>query len=30
MSDKRRRRLPRDVREQEIIDAALQVFSKRG
>lgn len=30
MTDKRRRRLPRSVREQEIIDAALQVFSKRG
>ncbi|WP_059007453.1 TetR/AcrR family transcriptional regulator [Streptomyces specialis] len=30
MSDKRRRRLPRNVREQEIIDAALHVFSKRG
>ncbi len=30
MTDKRRRRLPRSVREQEIIDAALRVFSKRG
>ncbi|MDT0345917.1 TetR/AcrR family transcriptional regulator [Streptomyces litchfieldiae] len=30
MTDKRRRRLPRSVREQEIIDAALHVFSKRG
>ncbi|ONK10240.1 TetR/AcrR family transcriptional regulator [Streptomyces sp. MP131-18] len=30
MTDKRRRRLPRSVREQEIIDAALGVFSKRG
>ncbi|MFC7219122.1 TetR/AcrR family transcriptional regulator [Streptomyces polyrhachis] len=30
MSDKTRRRLPRHVREQQIIDAAIQVFSKRG
>jgi AcrR family transcriptional regulator len=29
-TDRPRRRLPRSVREQEIIDAALQVFSKRG
>ncbi len=29
-SDKPRRRLPRSVREQEIIDAALRVFSERG
>ncbi|MDT0317198.1 TetR/AcrR family transcriptional regulator [Streptomyces millisiae] len=28
--DKPRRRLPRSVREQEILDAAVQVFSKRG
>ncbi|MGP3971089.1 TetR/AcrR family transcriptional regulator [Streptomyces sp. 6N223] len=28
--DRPRRRLPRSVREQEIIDAALPVFSKRG
>ncbi|MFR9721942.1 TetR/AcrR family transcriptional regulator [Streptomyces sp. MS19] len=30
MTDKPRRRLPRSVREQEIIDAALRVFSRRG
>lgn len=30
MTDRRRRRLPRAVREREIIDAALQVFSQRG
>ncbi|NGN68686.1 TetR/AcrR family transcriptional regulator [Streptomyces sp. A7024] len=30
MSGTRRRRLPRHVREQQIIDAAVQVFSKRG
>ncbi|MEV6104126.1 TetR/AcrR family transcriptional regulator [Streptomyces sp. NPDC051940] len=30
MSDKVRRRLPREVREQQIIDAGIQVFSKRG
>lgn len=29
-NDRPRRRLPRSVREQEIIDAALQVFAKRG
>ncbi|GAB2913050.1 TetR/AcrR family transcriptional regulator [Streptomyces mayteni] len=28
--DKPRRRLPRSVREQEILDAALKVFAKRG
>ncbi|WP_241562204.1 TetR/AcrR family transcriptional regulator [Streptomyces hoynatensis] len=28
--DRPRRRLPRSVREQEIIDAALRVFAKRG
>ncbi|MEO3754722.1 TetR/AcrR family transcriptional regulator [Streptomyces sp. B6B3] len=28
--DKPRRRLPRSVREQEILDAALRVFAKRG
>ncbi|MDT3398237.1 TetR/AcrR family transcriptional regulator [Streptomyces sp. B1866] len=30
MTEKRRRRLPRKVREQQIIDVAVQVFSKRG
>ncbi|MFH8568499.1 TetR/AcrR family transcriptional regulator [Streptomyces sp. NPDC017993] len=30
MSDTRRRRIPRPVREQQIIDAAIQVFAKRG
>ncbi|TJZ56849.1 TetR/AcrR family transcriptional regulator [Streptomyces piniterrae] len=30
MSDTRRRRVPRPVREQQIIDAAIQVFAKRG
>ncbi|MQY16041.1 HTH-type transcriptional regulator BetI [Streptomyces sp. RB5] len=30
MSEKVRRRLPRQVREQQIIDAGMQVFSKRG
>ncbi|WP_199826147.1 TetR/AcrR family transcriptional regulator [Streptomyces sp. SBT349] len=30
MNDKPRRRLPRSVREQEIIDAAVHVFSQRG
>ena len=30
MTEKRRRRLPRQVREQQIIDVAVQVFSKRG
>ncbi|MDB1086372.1 TetR/AcrR family transcriptional regulator [Streptomyces sp. ACA25] len=30
MTDKRRRRLPRQVREQQIIDAAVRVFSQRG
>jgi AcrR family transcriptional regulator len=30
VTDKPKRRLPRSVREQEIIDAALHVFSKRG
>lgn len=30
MSDKRRRRVPRQVREQQIIDMAVQVFAKRG
>ncbi len=30
MSDKRRRRVPRQVREQQIIDMAVQVFARRG
>ncbi|AUH42524.1 TetR/AcrR family transcriptional regulator [Streptomyces sp. CMB-StM0423] len=30
MTEKRRRRLPRQVREQQIIDVAVRVFSKRG
>ncbi|MGW7517386.1 TetR/AcrR family transcriptional regulator [Streptomyces sp. NPDC054796] len=30
MTETRKRRLPRKVREQQIIDAAVQVFSKRG
>lgn len=30
MTEKRRQRLPRKVREQQIIDAAVQVFSQRG
>lgn len=30
MTEKRRQRLPRKVREQQIIDAAVQVFAKRG
>ncbi|WP_103528281.1 MULTISPECIES: TetR/AcrR family transcriptional regulator [Streptomyces] len=30
MSEKRRQRLPRQVREQQIIDAAVRVFSQRG
>ncbi|SFC54736.1 TetR/AcrR family transcriptional regulator [Streptomyces aidingensis] len=30
MTAKQRQRLPRRVREQQIIDAAVQVFSKRG
>lgn len=30
MTDKPRRRLPRKVREQQIIDVAVEVFSKRG
>lgn len=30
MSDTRRRRIPRPVREQLIIDAAIGVFAKRG
>ncbi len=30
MTDERRRRLPRKVREQQIIDVAVHVFSKRG
>ncbi|GES28997.1 TetR/AcrR family transcriptional regulator [Streptomyces angustmyceticus] len=30
MTDTRRRRVPRPVREQQIIDAAIGVFAKRG
>src|SRR5688572_14693748 len=30
VTEKRRRRLPRQVREQQIIDEAVRVFSKRG
>lgn len=30
MTDTRRRRVPRPVREQQIIDAAIKVFAKRG
>ncbi|MFI0710016.1 TetR/AcrR family transcriptional regulator [Streptomyces inhibens] len=30
MNDTRRRRVPRAVREQQIIDAAIRVFAKRG
>ncbi|MFJ6748874.1 MULTISPECIES: TetR/AcrR family transcriptional regulator [unclassified Streptomyces] len=30
MSDTRRRRVPRPVREQQIIDAGIQIFAKRG
>jgi AcrR family transcriptional regulator len=30
VTEKRRRRLPRQVREQQIIDVAVRVFSKRG
>lgn len=30
MSEKRRRRVPRQVREQQIIDVAVRVFAKRG
>lgn len=30
MTERRRQRLPRKVREQQIIDAAVQVFSQRG
>lgn len=30
MSDRPKRRVPRRVREQQIIDAAIQVFAKRG
>lgn len=30
MTDIRRRRVPRPVREQQIIDAAIKVFAKRG
>jgi AcrR family transcriptional regulator len=30
MTDTRRRRVPRPVREQQIIDAAIRVFAKRG
>ncbi|MEE1927065.1 TetR/AcrR family transcriptional regulator [Streptomyces sp. TRM 70351] len=30
MTEKRRRRVPRQVREQQMIDVAIQVFAKRG
>ncbi|MCX2968352.1 MULTISPECIES: TetR/AcrR family transcriptional regulator [Streptomyces] len=30
MTDKRRRRVPRQVREQQMIDVAVRVFAKRG
>ncbi|MBW1600151.1 TetR/AcrR family transcriptional regulator [Streptomyces sp. JJ38] len=30
MTEKRRRRVPRQVREQQMIDVAVQVFAKRG